>query len=277
MFTANRQTGIFYQNGTIKPHLQDLTLPCADGNVFLTTPTATITSPMIAPSLAPISVNTTQPTTEFPTSSPTLFVGDVPTTVPTSTIVPTEEPTELASDTPTSSPSLSPTLKIIAESVVPSTVPSDVPTSGPDSSQCSLNPVCAESNLQGECCPTPGGVTLLCCGSGVVEEFCENNNRCVDYELNDGMCCPTSHEDIPEIHNKYLDCCGVLPDECQININSTEAENSKCAFMSTVDYKLLYEEFKREATQSGATNTRGVMTTTLVMMSIVSYFIVTQL
>jgi hypothetical protein len=114
-----------------------------------------------------------------------------------------------------------------------------------------MNPVCSALNLTGECCPTPGGVTLLCCGSGVVEEFCENNNRCVDYELNDGMCCPTFHPDAPEIDNKYLDCCGVLPDECQININSTEAENSKCEFMSTVDYKLLFEQYKRDVTRSG--------------------------
>lgn len=253
-----------------------MTLGCSDGNVLQPTPTAIITNVTIAPSLAPISANTTIPTTEFPTSSPTLFIADtIPTTAPTSTIVPTERPTEIASDMPTTSPSFTPTLKIIGESVVPSEVPSDVPTSEPDSSQCSLNPICAELNLQGECCPTPGNVTLLCCGSGLVEEFCEDNNRCVDYELNDGMCCPTSHEDIPEIHNKYLDCCGVLPDECQININSTEAENSVCQFMSTVDYKLLYEQFKREAARSDAvatTNTLLAMT-----VSIVSYLVMIQL
>ena len=278
--------GIFYQNGTIKPYLQDLTLGCSDGNVFPsapTTPTATIdnNTSTIAPTLAPIIVNTTNSTaTEFPTSAPTLPVGDTPTTIPTSTIVPTESPTAIASDTPTSSPTLSLTSEIGTESFVPSEVPSDVPSSQPYSSLCSLNPLCSALNLTGECCPTPGGDTLLCCGTGVVEEFCENNNRCVDYELNDGMCCPTSHADIPEIDNKYLDCCGVIPDECQIDINKTEAENSKCEFMSTVDYKLLYEQFKRDAARSGATVIVTTSTTlfwmTIIISVMTSYSMVIQ-
>ena len=272
--------GIFYQNGTIKPYLQDLMLGCGGGSIFPSTPTVTTTNNnTIAPSLAPITVNTTKPTTDVPTSAPSLAVADTPTTVPTSTVVPTEQPTEIASDMPTSSPSLSPSLKILAESTVPSDVQSDVPSSiEPDSSQCIVNPICTASNLTGECCPTPGGVTLLCCGSGVVEEFCEDNNRCVDFELNDGMCCPTSHEDVPEIHNKYLDCCGVLPDECQIDINSTEAENSKCEFMSTVDYKLLYEQYKRDVARSGAVATTAATTLVTIVLSIfVSYSITIQL
>ena len=270
--------GIFYKNGTLKPHLAELTSPCLDGDIIPMVPTTTATNATMAPSLAPIQVNTTTPTTEFPTSAPTLAVETTPTSAPTSTIVPTEEPTEISSDAPTTSPSFLPTLSIISETMVPSAFPSDVPSSEPNSAQCNLNPVCIAANLTGECCPTPEGITLLCCGSGVVEEQCENNNRCVEMELTDGTCCPTSHEDVPEIDNKYLDCCGILPDECQIDINSTEAENSKCEFMSTVEYKLLYEQYKQSLANSAAVaaTTDPLRITLILSIVVASFYIVIQ-
>jgi hypothetical protein len=191
--------------------------------------------------------------TDLPTSSPVVAVVETPTIAPSNTFIPTLFPTD------GNVSSMSPTTIIDEESSV---VPSDVPTSEPDASLCMSNSACTVLDLKGECCPTADGTTLLCCGTGVVEETCALNNICVDYELTAGTCCPTNHTDIPEIDNKYLDCCAILPDECKIDINRTEAENSKCEFMSTVDYKVLLEQNKRSS-RSGAVTRTTTATTTL--------------
>jgi hypothetical protein len=257
--------GIFYQNGTIKPHLKGLTIDCG-GGVTIPTPTAITTSPE-SPTVAPVSLaNTTAPATEFPTTTPTLFVVDTPTFAPTTSRTPTFRPTEnTTSNIPTAVPSVLETIEpsirsSLVESTVPSIVPSDVPTNEPDPSLCSSNNACIILDLVGQCCPTSDGTTLLCCGDGIVEETCALNEKCTEYELTDGTCCPTSHADIPEIDNKFLDCCRVLPDECKIDINSTEEENSKCQFMSTLDYKLILQQSQSASRSDASTTTRTKFT-----------------
>jgi hypothetical protein len=264
--------GIFYQNGTLKPHIEAFAISC--GGVTVPTPTTgtiTTSSPTIAPVVI---VNTTSPVTSSPTTTPTLLVVAAPTIAPTTSLTPTFRPTvNITSDPPTAVPILldistkPSTSNSFEESIVPSSVPSDVPTNEPDPSLCLSNNACSILDLVGQCCPTSEGITLLCCGNGIVEETCALNDQCAKYELTDGNCCPTNHADIPEIDNKYLDCCTVLPDECKIDINSTEAENSACQFMSTLDYKLLLQQ-SQSASRSAAKAIPGITITTTVMTCI---------
>eukprot|EP00980_Cylindrotheca_fusiformis_P019872 scaffold6992_cov102-Cylindrotheca_fusiformis.AAC.4 len=64
---------------------------------------------------------------------------------------------------------------------------------------CSVNPGCGA--LVGDCCPTPQGVQLDCCGGGpVVSASCSSNSACDALGLT-GTCCPTPA-------GVFLDCCG---------------------------------------------------------------------
>jgi hypothetical protein len=238
--------GIFYQNGTIKPYMQDLTVDCGGASVPTTdSPPSPANAPTAAPVRTPVN-STTSPTelptlaiVETPTATPTAVTSEIPTLIPTIR----EESAE---------PSVGPTDTIDSPadslSVVPSEVPSDVPTIEPDIGLCQSNDLCAALDLAGQCCPTADGITLLCCGSGVVEETCAGNDQCAVYELTDGLCCPTVHEDIPAIHNKYLDCCTILPDQCKI---TNDTQDSNCERMSAVEYKLLLEQ-SNSASRSAA-------------------------
>jgi hypothetical protein len=116
-------------------------------------------------------------------------------------------------------------------STMPSSMPSDAATDAPDPALCGSNTECAALELGGFCCPTGDNVTLQCCGAGLVEATCAANNECARYELTDGSCCPTVHPEIPEIDNKYLDCCTILPNAC--------VQEGTCARMSAAEYKLI--------------------------------------
>ena len=90
-------------------------------------------------------------------------------------------------------------------------------------SSCSANVLCSVRGLEGECCPTPEGVDLDCCGTFVIET-CSRNPTCDGLGLA-GACCPTNDK------VRFLDCCESVPDICLGD------DNSDCVVISALAYK----------------------------------------
>lgn len=115
------------------------------------------------------------------------------------------------------------------------------PPSAPNTIQdpsCSANVLCQVRGLEGDCCPTPEGVDLDCCGS-IVIETCMQNSQCSSLGLT-GACCPTSDK------VRFLDCCDSVPDIC------LGGDDPNCVIFSALEY---IDELAAQASRASCTAT----------------------